>query len=199
MKLFDTKNISAYEAIYEAQKIAFAPFIFQAVRTLRDLGILQRLEQGGAEGGTAEAIADETGLSLYGVKTLLESGASCGVVDEGENGHFTLSKVGYFLIHDKMTRINMDYNHHVCYQGMFHLDEAIKKEKPVGLKVFGEQWETIYQALPHLPEEVQKSWYAFDHFYSDSAYPEVLPIIFADKPAKMLDIGTNVGKFSILA
>ncbi|MFO7592907.1 MAG: class I SAM-dependent methyltransferase, partial [Pseudomonadota bacterium] len=63
----------------------------------------------------------------------------------------------------------------------------------------GEQWETIYQALPHLPEEVQKSWYAFDHFYSDSAYPEVLPIIFADKPAKMLDIGTNVGKFSILA
>lgn len=199
MKLFETKKISAYDAIYEAQKIAFAPLIFQAVRTMRDLGVLEQLEQSGATGTTAEKIAEQLGISLYGIKTLLESGASCGVVEEGEEGNFFLSKVGYFLLHDQMTRINMDYNHDVCYKGMFHLDEAIKEEKPAGLKVFGEQWETLYQALPHLPENIQQSWYAFDHFYSDSAYPQVLPIIFADKPKTLMDIGTNVGKFTILA
>lgn len=71
--------------------------------------------------------------------------------------HFTLTKVGYYLLHDPMTRINMDYNHDVCYQGMFYLGEAIKSGKPSGLKVFGEQWETLYQALPHLSQQVKES------------------------------------------
>jgi len=198
-KLFEKKKLSAYDAIYEAQKIAYAPLIFQAVRTLRDLGILERLERDHETGLTAEEIADELKLSRYGVKTLLESGLSCGVVDSEDDEHFTLSKVGHFILHDRMTRVNMDYNHYICYQGMYHLDEAIREEKPAGLQVFGKEWETLYQALPHLPQPIQQSWYAFDHFYSDSAYPQALPIIFRDGATSLLDIGTNVGKFAILA
>lgn len=193
------KSLSAYEAIEEAQKIAFAPLIFQAVRTLRELGILEQLDKAGEEGVSAEMMAEVLSLSVYGVETLLESGLSCGVVDMTADDKFTLTKTGYFLLHDEMTRVNMDYNHHVCYQGMYYLDESIKENKPIGLKVFGEQWETLYQALPHLPEQVKKSWYAFDHFYSDSAYPAVLPILFASDAKTMVDIGTNVGKFTILA
>jgi len=199
MSRFENKNISAYDAIYEAQKIAYAPLIFQAVRSMRDLGVLNELESNGQDGVSIEHISQQTELSRYGVKTLLESGISCGVVEQVSADHFTLSKVGHFLLHDKMTRINMDYNHYVCYQGMYHLDEAIKEEKPAGLKVFGEQWDTLYQALPHLPSEIQKSWYAFDHFYSDAAYPQVLPLIFADGSKSLMDIGTNIGKFTILA
>ena len=202
MSLFEEKKLSAYDAIYEAQKIAFAPLIFQAARSMRDLGILSRLEEAGKIGSTAQQLAEACSLSLYGVETLLESGLSAGIVDAAdEEGHYRLNKVGYYLLHDPMTRINMDYNHQVCYQGMYYLDEAIRTEKPVGLKVFGEQWQTIYQALPHLPEAVQKSWYAFDHFYSDSAYPQVLPILFpnTDKPCRLMDIGTNVARFTILA
>ncbi len=197
--IFKKKTISAYEAIDEAQKIAFAPLIFQAVRTMRDLGVLQQLEEHKEQGVDAQTIAENLTLSVYGVETLLESGMSCGVVELNDEGLFTLSKVGYYLLHDPMTRINMDYNHDVCYQGMFYLDEAIKSGKPSGLKVFGEQWETLYQALPHLPEKVKASWYAFDHFYSDTAYPAALKLIFADKPKSLIDIGTNVGKFTILA
>ena len=37
----DTKT--ALEAQYEAQKIAFAPIIFQVARSMRDLGILKTL------------------------------------------------------------------------------------------------------------------------------------------------------------
>ena len=194
---FQHKKTSAYEAIHEAHKIAFGGMIFQAVRCMRDLGILKQLEAHHDSGVSAENIAEQLGLSLYGVETLLESGLSCNVV-EMTGDLFTLSKVGYFLLNDEMTRINMDFNHDVNYLGMFHIDESIKEGKPAGLKVFGEQWKTIYQALPFLPKKIRDSWYSFDHFYSDSAYQEVLPIIFSKKVNSLVDIGTNVGKFTIL-
>ncbi|XKH02469.1 SAM-dependent methyltransferase [Marinobacter nauticus] len=197
--VFQEKEISAYEAIDEAQKIAFAPLIFQAVRSLRELGILKQLESHQEKGVTAQKLTSELELSLYGVETLLESGMSCGVVHRDLDGRFTLSKVGHYLLHDPMTRINMDFNHDVCYQGMFYLDEAVKTGNPSGLKVFGDQWETLYQALPHLPGKVKQSWYAFDHFYSDTAYPAALNIILADGPRTLVDIGTNIGKFALLA
>ncbi|MDX2476247.1 MAG: class I SAM-dependent methyltransferase [Gammaproteobacteria bacterium] len=197
-EIFKHKPLTAYDAIYEAQKIAYAPLVFQAVRTMRELGILAQLDEH-KTGVSAMVIAEKLKLSLYSVETLLESGLSCGVVDIDDGEMYRLSKTGFYLLHDEMTRINMDYNHYICYQGMYQLDEACRTEKPAGLGVFGDQWETLYQALPHLPEKIKKSWYAFDHFYSDSAYPAALPIIFESRPATMLDIGTNVGKFSILA
>jgi hypothetical protein len=197
--LFKKKNLNAIDAKYEAQKIAYAPLIFQAVRVMRDRGILARLDQAGKSGISAGELASESNLDLYSIETLLESGLSAGVVEVTDDDHFVLSKIGYFLEHDDLTRINMDYNHYVCYQGMYHLDEAIQQEKPAGLRVFGNHWETLYQALPHLPEETRRSWYAFDHYYSDSAYPQVLPIIFRDHPRSLVDIGTNMGKFTILA
>jgi len=197
--VFQKKEISAYEAIDEAQKIAFAPLIFQAVRTMRELGILKQLELHQEKGVTAQKLASELEMSFYGVETLLESGMSCGVVHMDSDARFTLSKIGHYLLNDPMTRTNMDYNHHVCYQGMFYLEEAVKTGSPSGLKVFGEQWETLYQALPHLPEKVKQSWYAFDHFYSDTAYPAALEIILADGPETLVDVGTNVGKFTLLA
>jgi ubiquinone/menaquinone biosynthesis C-methylase UbiE len=90
----------------------------------------------------------------------------------------------------------MDFVQDVCYNGMFHLEESIRHEKPEGLKVFGE-WSTIYEALSKLPPQVQKSWFAFDHFYSDYAFPDVLPLLFQRSPKKVLDIGGNTGKWAI--
>jgi len=90
----------------------------------------------------------------------------------------------------------MDFVNDVNYLGMFQLQESILKGKPAGLSVFGD-WNTVYEALAELPRKVRKSWFAFDHFYSDYAFPEVLPSIFAANPKKMLDVGGNTGKFSI--
>ncbi len=196
---FKPSKLSALEAKYEAQKIAFAPIIFQVVRTMRNLGILGQLDKAGKNGIDVQTIADNTELTLYGVETLIESGLSCHVVEKNTEGLFQLSKTGWFLLQDEMTRINMDYNHYICYKGLYDLDKSIQTGKPVGLKVFGNQWETLYQALPHLPSHIKESWYTFDHYYSDGTYPLVLPIILRDKPKTLMDIGANVGKFSILA
>jgi ubiquinone/menaquinone biosynthesis C-methylase UbiE len=45
---------------------------------------------------------------------------------------------------------------------------------------------------------VQQSWFTFDHYYSDDLFPAALPVVFADKPKRLLDIGANTGKFSRL-
>jgi len=197
MKSFYTeRRISAVDAKFEANKIAFAPVVFQATKVMRDLGILDLIFDNQTEGISLEEIAKTTDITLYGTRVLLEMGLSADIVKLSEEENYKLTKTGYFLLKDEMTRINMDFVQDVCYEGLFHLEEAIKKTKPSGLKVFG-KWKTVYEALAHLPEKVTKSWFAFDHFYSDGAFPEALPIVFKNKPKRLLDVGGNTGKFSM--
>ena len=198
-KIFDAKPRTALEAVAEAQRIAFAPIVFQAVRALRDLGILTALDAVGESGKSIEAVAGELDLSQYGVRVLVESGVSAGVLESIDDDRFAISKVGHFLLHDRMTRVNMDFNHLVCYLGLYRLDTAIAEGRPAGLAAIDQEHSTLYEALPHLPHDIKASWYAFDHFYSDSAYPAALEIILERRPQTLVDIGANQGRFSILA
>ncbi|HEY0030917.1 MAG TPA: methyltransferase [Bacteroidia bacterium] len=195
MDFFKKDTRTALQAIEYAQWIAHAPIVFQAARVMRDNGILQAIQDSGKKGLTLEGISEKIGLSHYGVRVLLESGLGSGIVLENDK-KYTLTKTGHFLLNDQMTRVNMDFVQDVCYKGLYNLDESIKNEKPEGLKVFGE-WKTVYEALAHLPGYVQKSWFGFDHYYSDDAFPLVLPLVFKNKPKKLLDIGGNTGKWSI--
>lgn len=190
---------TAVQAKFDAQKIAFAPVIFQAVRALRNLGILETIEQSKEAGISVEEIADKTGMSPYGVEVLLDMGVNAEVVERSPQGNFMLTKTGFFIQYDDLTRVNMDFVHDVCYQGLFSLESSIRQGKPEGLKVFGTHWKTVYEALSQLPAEAQDSWFAFDHFYSDQAFPEVLPLIFGNDhaPRKLLDVGGNTGKWAM--
>jgi hypothetical protein len=193
-RLFD-EDKSNLQAKFDAQKIAFAPLMFQAARVLRDSGALEAIKKNRRAGMTAEEIAAATGLSLYGARVLTEAGLAMDLL-RLEDDRFFITKTGYFVLADRMTRVNMDFCHDVCYRGMFHLDEAIATGRPAGLREFG-SWETIYQALSTLPAKVQESWFAFDHFYSDDAFPEALPLVFRRKPKKLMDIGGNTGKWAL--
>jgi ubiquinone/menaquinone biosynthesis C-methylase UbiE len=192
---YDSDTKSALQAKFDAQKIAFAPIMFQAARALRNLGILEYLLKTKRKGADIETIAKATKVSVYGTKVLLEAGLSLELVMI-KNDMFFITKTGYFMLSDELTRVNMDFTQDVNYEGMMHLEESIKNGKPEGLKVFG-KWDTVYEALSELPENVRKSWFAFDHYYSDYAFPEVLPHIFKINPKKILDVGGNTGKFSI--
>ena len=192
-------EMRAIDAKTKAQEIAFAPLAFQTVLALRNLGMLKSINDSGDAGLTAEAVAEKAGVSIYGAKVLLELALGMGVVKlipEIKEERYVLSKTGWFLLEDDMTRVNMDFVNDICYQGAFKLTESVKNGKPEGLSVFG-KWTTIYEALSTLPEQAKKSWFAFDHFYSDIAFPEALPIVFANKPKKILDIGGNTAKWSI--
>lgn len=191
---FGNDKKSAFQAQYDAQKIAFAPIMFQAARALRNLGILETIKNH-REGLTIKEVADELNLPVYGVKVLLEAGLSLELV-YAKDYKFLITKTGWFMMNDKLTQVNMDFTHDVNYLGFFSLEEAIKTGKPEGLKVFGD-WSTVYAALAELPEQVRKSWFGFDHYYSDDSFPKALPILFKNKPNRILDVGGNTGKFAI--
>ena len=195
MKFFVKEKQSAFDAKTTAQWIAFGPVIFQAARVLRNSGILKLIEDSGHTGLTNEEIAEKVKLSNYGVRVLLESGLGMGLVLVNDK-KYTLGKTGYFILHDPLTITNMDFVHDVNYKGLFYLDESIETGKPVGLKVFGD-WETIYEGLSQLPKQVQKSWFSFDHYFSDDAFPLVLPLVYNERTKNILDIGGNTGKWAI--
>lgn len=194
MNFFESDSSTALEAKEKAQWIAFAPVVFQATRVLRDSGILLAVEQ--VPGGiTLEAIREKVGLPFYGVRVLVEAALGIGLMTVSD-GKYRLTKTAWFIMHDKLTEVNMDFVQDVCYQGLFNLEESIRNQKPEGLKVFG-NWPTIYEGLSKLPEGVQKSWFAFDHYYSDVSFQEALPLVFANSPATLLDIGGNTGKWAL--
>lgn len=189
------KPINALQAKSNAQKIAFAPIVFQATLALRDLGILKLLMREKREGMTVEDIAQELDLTLYGVKVLLEAGLGAEVVHQ-ENDRYHLSKTGFFILTDNLTQVNMNFVADVCYKPMTNLQEAITTGEPSGLEELG-PWNTIYEGLTRLPEKARKSWFEFDHFYSDVAFPQVLAEVFQHKPRHIVDVGGNTGKWAI--
>ena len=126
----------------------------------------------------------------------MEAAICVDVLEALDDKKFKLTKIGYFVKSDEMTRVNMNFTNDVCYDGLMHLKESIKEGKPSGLKVFGE-WDTIYQALAELPQQVKKSWFEFDHFYSDDAFPYALEILFREPVNNLYDIGGNTGKWAI--
>ncbi|MDR1352239.1 MAG: class I SAM-dependent methyltransferase [Treponema sp.] len=218
-------KIRAVDAKTEAQKIAFSPLTFQAARALLELGVLRKISDSGDAGLSREEIAGQCGISVYGAGVLGEIALGMGIlklrgeapaepaadpapapnpvqIPQAEGERFVLGKIGWFLLEDELTRVNFAFTNDVCYQGAFDLVESVKTGKPRGLRVFGDNWTTIYEALSSLPGRAKKSWFEFDHFYSDIAFPGALPVVFggaggSNPPKKLLDIGGNTAKWAI--
>lgn len=192
---FADDDKSNLEVRFDAQKLAFGPMMFQAARTVRDTGALDYINRQKADGVTPEELADNVpDLSLYAARVLLEAALAAEMVAL-KGDRFVITKLGYMVLMDPMTRVNMDFVHDVCYQAFFHFEEAIRTGKPAGLKELGD-FPTVYEGLAKLPQRVRDSWFAFDHFYSDGVFDSVLPIVFGAKPSKVLDVGGNTGKWA---
>jgi len=192
--MFDVNKLDAGEALLEAQKIAFAPIIFQCARLLRDWGIFEILQEN-KNGLSIEEISKEKELPIYAIQILCESGYSMGAL-KFENEKYYITTIGYFLLTDEMTNINMNFNHDVNYQGLFYLDEALKTGTATGLhKTFSKE-ETIYPILSKLPKKAKNSWFGFDHFYSDAAFIKLIEIMSKKGIKKLLEPGGNTGKWA---
>ncbi len=193
---YTKETLSARQAQRLAEFIAFGPIVFQACRLLVDYGILDAVRDAD-EGLTIEEAAEKTSVSEYAARVLLEAGLSAGVVlVDPETDRFRISKTGWFLLNDPATRVNMPFNHYVNYLGFYKLDEALREGRPAGLEALGD-WPTIYEGLSKLPEKAQKSWFDFDHFYSDHSFEEALKIVFSFHPKRLLDVGGNTGRWAL--
>lgn len=196
-KRYTEEQLSAREAQRQAEFIAWGPVVFQASRLMLKWGLLDAIRD--ADNGlTLDELVERSELSEYAVKCLVEASLCIGtILVDPQTERFTLSKTGWFLINDKATRVNMDFNHDVNYEGWFRLEESLREGRPAGLEHFG-PWPTIYEGLSSLPQQAQKSWFGFDHFYSDSSFPEALEIIFGEHHVRSLyDVGGNTGKWAL--
>lgn len=191
---YSKEQHTALEAQRLAQEIAFGPVVFQISRLMLKFGIFNLLAEN-REGLTQQEISEKTGLTSYATQILLESSLTIGTILVKDD-RFVLAKAGWFLLNDSMARVNMDFNHDVNYLGLFRLEETLLSGKPEGLKVFGD-WPTIYEGLSSLPAEVQKSWFAFDHYYSDCSFDKALEIVFDNHPHTLLDVGGNTGRWAL--
>lgn len=191
--IYASEQCTALEAQRLAQEIAFAPIVFQVSRLMIKFGIFKMLSDSNT-GLSQKQIQENTGLSRYAAQVLLESSLTIGTIHLKDE-LFTISKAGWFLLNDRMARVNMDFNHDINYQGLFFLEEALLSGKPSGLKTLG-NWPTVYEGLSSLTEQQQKSWFGFDHFYSDNSFSEALNIVFANKPHTLLDVGGNTGRWA---
>ena len=185
------KKGSKVEALSNAQKIAFAPFTFQAVASMLDFGILSFLDKNSAD---LDTIIKSCSISKYTARTLLQVGYYSGIVEKNDE-IYSLSLLGECFLHDEMTVNNFNFMRDVCYLGANELTESFQKSVPAGLQKYFVNSLTIYPHVPNLPEKAKKSWYDFDYFYSDNCFEEVLKIIFKDGVTDIFDIGGNAGKF----
>ena len=195
-KIFSKEPYNAQQAQEMAHLYSWGPVIFQVCRLMIKYGILDMLHDH-KEGLIQAQIVKATGLSEYAVKCLMEASLTTHIVlIDPETDSYRLAKTGWFLLQDQMIRADIDFNHDVNYEGWYLLDKALEEGSPAGLKHFG-NWSTIYEGLSSLPEQVQKSWFGFDHYYSDHSFEEALSIISANSPRHLLDVGGNTGRFAM--
>lgn len=195
--MYDKDPLTAMQALTAAQWLAFAPLAFQATAVMRDRGVLAALAQGGAkQGRSIEEVAADVGMSVYAVRVLLEAALGLHIAFR-RGGRFFIGKLGRILHDDDMTRANFEFTQHVCYDAAAFLGQALDEGRPAGLKTLG-PWATLYEGLSVLPEPALGAWHAFDHFYSDGAFPAVCERLAAQPARRMLDIGCNTGKWAQL-
>lgn len=195
------KDVRAIDAREEAQRIAFSPMVFCAVDCLIKFGVLKVLEDAPQSGLSISSISSRCEMSFYAASVLCEIGLLTKVLiiasDDNDDLHYLLGKTGWMLLNDELTKVNFNFVRDVCYRGGEALFQSLKKGSPEGLKVFGDKWKTVYDALSELPPSVQKSWFEFDHYYSSVAFPEALPIVFFNHPKRLCDIGGNTAKWAV--
>lgn len=180
-------------ALSDAQKFIFAPMAFCALNSAIELGIIDFLDKNPVD---ENKIIKELNLDEYTVRTLLDVLILNNIVIKKDES-YSLSKTGSLFLYDDMTRANFNFVKDVCYLGMSELTNSFKEKKPKGLYKTIKGHKTIYSALTSLPDKMLKSWYEFDHLYSDNCFEEVFEII-NKKYSSIFDIGGNTGKFEKL-
>jgi SAM-dependent methyltransferase len=179
----------------QVHQLAFSPLLFQAAMAARDMGVLAAVHAAKSGGLVPAEVAARADVSLYAARVLLEGCLALELVAL-EGGRYRLTDAGRLWLFDEMTNVNANFVQDICYAGAARLEDSLRTGKPAGLQVFGD-WSTIYEGLTRLPPKAQTSWFAFDHFYSDSAFPLAFPRVFARRPGKLLDVGGNTGKWAL--
>ena len=93
------KELSGVEVLSKAQQIAFAPFTFQCVGALIDLGILEFIDKKPAD---IDEIIQNCNVTEYCVKVLFDAAILSGFITE-KNGKYSTTKISRAFLYDDMS------------------------------------------------------------------------------------------------
>ncbi|MCW8194111.1 methyltransferase domain-containing protein [Proteobacteria bacterium 005FR1] len=189
-----SKRSSAVQARSRAQQIAFGPIIFYAAVVMRNTGLLTALSKT-EQGLGMDELCRRSGLSEYAVSVLMDLAVDADIVHR-EGDRWRLADAGYFLMDDPMTQVNMDFVRDICYRALPFLEQSLVEGRPAGLHTLGD-WPNVYEGLSKLEEPARSSWFRFDHYYSDTVFDSLLPVIFDRPVSRLMDIGANTGKWAL--
>ncbi|MGN1150229.1 MAG: hypothetical protein ACI4SY_05940, partial [Sutterella sp.] len=92
------------DTLLDAQKLAFAPFIFKACSAALKTGLLDAVVRADKP-VSRDTLASELGLTPYAVAVMADILKPAGVLEENKEG-LTATNVGSLLVLDDMTRAN---------------------------------------------------------------------------------------------
>ena len=166
-------NLTAFEAISEAQKLAFAPIAFQASVALKRLGILEAVEAAKDDGAAAAEIARSSQLPVYGVRVLLDMGLS-------HRARLAARRSLRARQGRPLRAERRDDARQLGFRGrcLLRRDELAARTPSSNARRRASRASAIgrrcIKGLTRLPEPSRTSWLKFDHFYSSNAFAAAL-------------------------
>jgi hypothetical protein len=91
--------------------------------------LLQAISDTASDGITVKEAAAKVGLSEYACAVLMETALSAAILTMG-NERYQLADVGYFILKDDMTRVNINFVEDVCYRPLSYLKESLQTLGP---------------------------------------------------------------------
>ena len=190
-------NLTAFEAISEAQKLAFAPIAFQASVALKRLGILGAVEAAKDDGAAAAEIAALPRRCPCTACACCSTWASSiGLVWQRAD-RYVLDKVGHFLLNDAMTRVNLDFVADVCYDAMSSLQDSVEQTRAEGPRALRRLADAVRGPPATAGAESERAGSRSITFTRRTHLPQRCEHVFATKPRHLLDIGGNTGLWAM--
>ncbi|GAB7140515.1 class I SAM-dependent methyltransferase [Deferribacterales bacterium RsTz2092] len=170
----------------EAQRLVFAPLIFQMLDALLHFNILMLIATRGD--ATAQVICERTELSEYAVSVLLELAQNNDIVLK-EGDKYSLTELGKYLLNNQNVLTNIKFVHDVCYKGSFYLKESLVQMKACGLHTFGGA--DMSDGINGLPHDARQSLIDFNSIFHYVEFSELLSMVLKRKPAVVYVISSG--------
>jgi hypothetical protein len=125
---------------------------FQTLRSAVELDIFTLLAHN--PGTTLDGMAELVGVERKPMRILLLGCTALGLIEKRGDGFHNSPIAHSFLNRDSEQNIipAVQFAHHLVYRPMFHMSQAIRENKNIGLSEFPGQGRTLYERLSHDPE-----------------------------------------------
>ena len=191
---FDPQNLAVEDReLHEFRLIMGGHIFFQAMSAACQLDLFTWLSRN--PGKPAAAIQKALGLPQHQCRVLLMSLCTLNLIKKNPRGLFRNATLSERLLsrdsEDNVLSV-MAAQNFIAYKAMFHLTDALKAGKNVGIKEFPGNGDTLYKRLAK-DRKLEKMFHDWMHTISSQANPQLASLPELKKVRHLMDIGGGDG------